>query len=93
MNIDTGTITRVIIFILAWINQWLATKNMSPIQVNDEDVNNIILGAVTVWTLYKNNNFTKAAKEGQKKIHEVKSGKDKQNTGSPVVNEGDIDDI
>ncbi|MDU5688332.1 MAG: hypothetical protein E6017_22305 [Kluyvera cryocrescens] len=31
MKTDVGSIVRTIVFILAWVNQFLATKNISPI--------------------------------------------------------------
>jgi len=91
MKTDVGTLTRVVLFILAWINQILANYDLSPIQASEENINDIITGAISVWLLWKNNNFTHAAQEGQQKIHEVKSGK--QKTGSPLNDEDDLNDI
>lgn len=88
MKPDVGTITRVVLFILAWINQILANYDLSPIEASEENISDIITGAISVWVLWKNNNFTSAAKEGQKKVYEVKSGK--QNTGSPLNDEEDL---
>lgn len=89
MKPDVGTITRVVLFILAWVNQILANYDLSPIEASEENISDIITGAISVWVLWKNNNFTHAAKEGQQKIHEVKSGNNKH-TGSPVIDEEDL---
>lgn len=73
---DTGTIVRTIILALAWINQILAINHISPIPVDEVTISSVITGLVSLWTWWKNNNFTHAAKQGQKKIHAVKSGTD-----------------
>lgn len=74
MKTDVGSIVRTIVFILAWVNQFLATKNISPIPVDEVTISSIITGAVSLWTWWKNNNFSHAAQKGQQKLHEVKAG-------------------
>ncbi|MDU4914209.1 MAG: phage holin, partial [Staphylococcus epidermidis] len=45
MRTDVGSIVRTIVFILAWVNQFLATKNISPIPVDEVTISSIITGA------------------------------------------------
>lgn len=84
MRTDVGSIVRTIVFILAWVNQFLATKNISPIPVDEVTISSIITGAVSLWTWWKNNNFSHAAQKGQKKLHEVKAGTENTNGKAPI---------
>ena len=63
MKTDVGSIVRTIVFILAWVNQFLA---ISPIPVDEVTISSIITGAVSLWTWWKNNNFSHAAQKGNK---------------------------
>lgn len=74
MKTDAGSIARTIALALAWINQILAMNKISPIPVDEVTISSIITGAVSLWTWWKNNNFSHAAQKGQQKIHEVKAG-------------------
>ena len=87
MKTDVGSIVRTIVFILAWVNQFLATKNISPIPVDEVTISSIITGAVSLWTWWKNNNFSHAAQKGQQKLHEVKAGTN--STGGVPQTNGD----
>lgn len=89
MKTDVGSIVRTIVFILAWVNQFLATKNISPIPVDEVTISSIITGAVSLWTWWKNNNFSHAAQKGQQKLHEVKAGTDSTG-GAPQMNGDDF---
>ncbi|EGG71880.1 phage holin [Staphylococcus epidermidis] len=89
MKTDVGSIVRTIVFILAWVNQFLATKNISPIPVDEVTISSIITGAVSLWTWWKNNNFSHAAQKGQQKLHEVKAGTDSTG-GAPQTNGDDF---
>ncbi|MCG1121568.1 phage holin [Staphylococcus epidermidis] len=89
MRTDVGSIVRTIVFILAWVNQFLATKNISPIPVDEVTISSIITGAVSLWTWWKNNNFSHAAQKGQQKLHEVKAGTDSTG-GAPQMNGDDF---
>ena len=89
MRTDVGSIVRTIVFILAWVNQFLATKKISPIPVDEVTISSIITGAVSIWTWWKNNNFSHAAQKGQKKLHEVKAGTDSTG-GAPQMNGDDF---
>ncbi|WP_142297961.1 phage holin, partial [Staphylococcus aureus] len=55
---DIGTIVRTILLIVAWINQFLAIKHISPIQVDEVFISTVVTGIVSIWTWWKNNNFT-----------------------------------
>ncbi|MCG2339298.1 phage holin [Staphylococcus epidermidis] len=89
MKTDVGSIVRTIVFILAWVNQFLATKNISPIPVDEVTISSIITGAVSLWTWWKNNNFSYAAQKGQQKLHEVKAGTNSTG-GAPQTNGDDF---
>lgn len=87
METDVGSIVRTIVFILAWVNQFLATKHISPIPVDEVTISSIITGAVSLWTWWKNNNFSHAAQKGQQKLREAKAGTD--TTGAAPQMNGD----
>lgn len=87
MKTDVGSIVRTIVFILAWVNQFLATKHISPIPVDEVTISSIITGAISLWTWWKNNNFSHAAQKGQQKLHEVKASTD--STGAAPRMNGD----
>ena len=89
MKTDVGSIVRTIVFILAWVNQFLATKNISPIPVDEVTISSIITGAVSLWTWWKNNNFSHAAQKGPHKLHEVKAGTNSTG-GAPQTNGDDF---
>lgn len=89
MKTDVGSIVRTIVFILAWVNQFLATKHISPIPVDEVTISSIITGAVSLWSWWKNNNFSHAAQKGQQKLNEVKAGIDSTG-GAPQMNGDDF---
>lgn len=75
-KISAGTIARSIILLLALINQCLSMAGVSPLPIEDEQVETII---TTAWTViaaliawWKNNSFTQAALEGDKLMHTLK---------------------
>ena len=75
-KISEGTIARTIILLLALINQCLSMAGVSPLPIEDEQVETII---TTAWTViaaliawWKNNSFTQAALEGDKLMHTLK---------------------
>ena len=64
-KISAGTIARTIILLLALINQCLSMAGVSPLPIEDEQVETII---TTAWTViaaliawWKNNSLTRAA--------------------------------
>ena len=75
-KLSAGTIARTIILLLALINQCLSMAGVSPLPIEDEQVETII---TTAWTViaaliawWKNNSFTQAALEGDKLMHTLK---------------------
>ena len=79
-KISAGTIARTIILLLALINQCLSMAGVSPLPIEDEQVEAII---TTAWTViaaliawWKNNSFTQAALAGDALKDEIKSGED-----------------
>lgn len=75
-KISAGTIARTIILLLALINQCLSMAGVSPLPIEDEQVETIITTTWTViaavWAWWKNNSFTQAALEGDKLMHTLK---------------------
>ena len=74
MNITRGTITRTAILGLALTNQVLTIFVVSPIQVEDDTITNLISAGFTIgasiaaW--WKNNSFTQKAIEADKILKE-----------------------
>jgi SPP1 family holin len=56
---DKGTVVRIILFALAWLNQFLVSKGQAPLPVLDEVVvAAIVTFIISLWTLWKNNYIT-----------------------------------
>ena len=79
-KISAGTIARTIILLLALINQCLSMAGVSPLPIEDEQVETII---TTAWTViaaliawWKNNSFTRAALAGDALKKEIKARED-----------------
>ena len=76
-KISAGTIARPIILLLALINQCLSMAGVSPLPIEDEQVETIITTAWTViaavWAWWKNNSFTQAALAGDALKNEIKA--------------------
>lgn len=76
-KISAGTIARTIILLLALINQCLSMAGVSPLPIEDEQVETIITTAWTViaavWAWWKNNSFTQAALAGDALKNEIKA--------------------
>ncbi|ARM67885.1 phage holin [Staphylococcus caprae] len=89
MKIDSGTLVRTILLILAWVNQILAMNHISPIPVDEMTISTVITGIISLIAWWKNNNFSHAAKKGQEKIHEVKAGTNSTG-GAPQMNGDDF---
>ena len=79
-KISAGTIARTIILLLALINQCLSMAGVSPLPIEDEQVETIITTAWTViaaiWAWWKNNSFTQAALAGDALKNEIKAMED-----------------
>lgn len=78
MNTKADTIARTIILALALVNQALAIAGKDKISVVESDIYQICSLAVTVgsaiWSWWKNNSFTKAAKAADEYKDELKKG-------------------
>ena len=79
-KISAGTIARTIILLLALINQCLSMAGVSPLPIEDEQVETII---TTAWTViaaliawWKNNSLTRAALAGDALKNEIKARED-----------------
>jgi SPP1 family holin len=60
-KIDKGTQIRIVLFILTWLNTWLANKGMPHIPfpyVNDETAAIILTMIISGWTTFRNNYIT-----------------------------------
>lgn len=77
MKMTIGAAVRFIVLILALINQWLATKNISPIPVDEDSISSILITIVALYTAYKNN---PTSKEGHEAHIEMKQKKLNKNT-------------
>lgn len=83
MKMTIGAAVRFIVLILAIINQWLATKNISPIPVDEDSISSILLTLVALYTTYKDNPVTK---EGHEANIEMKQKKlDKKQGTTPTI--------
>lgn len=78
MKTKADTIARTIILALALVNQALAIAGKDKIPVVESDIYQICSLAVTVgsaiWSWWKNNSFTKAAKAADEYKDELKKG-------------------
>ena len=79
-KISADTIARTIILLLALINQCLSMAGVSPLPIEDEQVETVITTAWTViaaiWAWWKNNSFTQAALAGDALKNEIKARED-----------------
>lgn len=79
---DIGTITRTILIIIALVNQGLVIAGKNVLPFTDEQISQIISFGFTAVTAliawWKNNNFTKEAKEAQEYLNDLKALKNKE---------------
>lgn len=97
-NIDAGTLTRIIVLVLALINQALALTGFNPIPVDEDALYQFIsmafMGVASIWVWWKNNPVTKEAKWGQEKTNKYKAQKKMAKaTGYAPVTEEPIDGL
>ncbi|PTI10684.1 phage holin [Staphylococcus xylosus] len=81
MKTTLGASVRFIVLILALINQWLATKNISPIPVDEESISSILTTVVALYIYYKDNPITKEGKQANDKLKELKYEKKQPTNG------------
>lgn len=76
---DTQLIARLVISILVCINMVASMAGWNPIKYDENSVYVTVSTIATIITwaygFWKNNNFTAAAKEGQKVVDEIKAKK------------------
>lgn len=76
---DKNTIIRLGGLLFSLLNLILTECGVNPIPISDEVAYQVISILVTIgfaaWNAWKNNNFTPAAKVGQKIVDAIKSGK------------------
>lgn len=65
MKVETSTIVRTIVLIIALINQILSVTGHSPLPITDDQINELVTLTITVcvsiWAWWKNNSFTQSA--------------------------------
>lgn len=76
---DTQLITRLVISILVCINMVASMAGWNPIKYDENSIYVTVstIATIVTWAygFWKNNNFTAAAKEGQKVVDEIKAKK------------------
>ena len=77
-GIDTGTIARTLILVLALINQILISRGIAVLPISDDQVNSIVSTLWTVvsavWAWWKNNSVTNFAQAADKHLSDLRSG-------------------
>lgn len=76
---DTQLIARLVISILVCINMIASMAGWNPIKYDEGSIYTTVstIATIVTWAygFWKNNNFTAAAKEGQKVVDEIKAKK------------------
>ena len=87
---DIGTITRTVLIIIALINQGLVIAGKNPLPFEDDQIAQVISFGFTAVTAliawWKNNNFTREAKEAQHYLDALKYVKKKPKNGQVNMN-------
>lgn len=77
-NINAGTITRTILLGIALVNQVLVALGYNTLPIDNElltqAISVLFTAGVSVWSWWKNNSFTKAAREADSYKNDIKSG-------------------
>lgn len=82
-KIETGTIIRTIVLVIALVNQALTILGKSPLPWTNEEIEQAvtialtILASIAAW--WKNNSFTSAAKEADLYLKKTKEIKKEEN--------------
>ena len=89
---NTGTILRFTVLILALVNQVLAVKGLSPIPVDEETISTIITAIIGLYVAYKDNPTSKEGKQANEKMKQLKAQKKlTKSTGkAPVMDEDSL---
>jgi len=76
-KIETGTIVRTVVLIIALINQVLTVCNINPLPVSEEEAGQTVSICLTVasslWAWWKNNSFSQAAIEADEYKNHIKN--------------------
>ena len=74
---DTQLIARIIVSVITMINTFAAAFGFNPLPVDEGTIYTVVsfvaMVAAWIWGFWNNNNFTAAAKEGQKVTDELKA--------------------
>lgn len=81
MKTTMGAAVRFIVLILALINQWLATKNISPIPVDEDSISSILTTIIALYVAYKDNPVSKEGKQANDKLKQLKYEKKQPTNG------------
>ena len=72
-KIETGTIVRTVVLVVALVNQVLVISGHNPLPYSDEEVSQAVSMVITVgaslWAWWKNNSFTQAAIAADEVLH------------------------
>jgi len=81
-NSDKDTAIRIIVLIIALVNQILVVFGISPIPFTSAEieagVTAVFSVAATLWATWKNNDFTPEAKRGTEHTRNLKESKKKK---------------
>jgi SPP1 family holin len=76
-HVSKGSIVRGVLMVLVLINYILTALGKNPIPVDESFIANIITILITIGTFvssyWKNNSFTKAAQEADKRLEELRN--------------------
>ena len=79
MKVKTETIIRTAVLVLALLNQVLVICGKTPLPVKDEELTQVLSLCLTigasVWSWWKNNSFTGAARTADALMKEIKEMK------------------
>ena len=67
-----GTITRTILLALAIINQLLTATGHNPLPADNDTVSTLVTAVVAILAWWKNNSFTKHAKDADEYMRKAK---------------------
>jgi len=77
-GIDTGTVARSLILLLALVNQILVSRGIAVLPIRDDQVNALVsilwTVASSVWAWWKNNSVTRFAQAADNHLRDLKSG-------------------
>lgn len=76
LKVDSGTIIRTVLLVVAIVNQILVASGKNPLPFSEDQIYTALSGIFTVCTVlaawWKNNNFTQAALQAQELLDAIK---------------------